>query len=58
MEEKKVQSDELAEVKLSIVQEQERLAELGRSRQKSQARNVRDRLFKLLYRKDQLEDPE
>ncbi len=58
MEAKEVQKDELAEVKLSIVQEQKRIAELGRSRQKSQARSARDRLFKLLYRKDQLEDHE
>ena len=56
MEKKEVQKEELAEVKPSIVQEQEQLAALGRSRQKAQARNARDRLFRLLYRKDQLED--
>lgn len=56
MEAKEVQKDELAEVKLSIVQEQAQLAELGRSGQKALARHARDRLFRLLYRKDQLED--
>jgi hypothetical protein len=58
MQPKEVQKAELAEVKLSIVQDQEELAELGRSGEKTKARPVRDRLFKLLYRKDQLEDHE
>jgi hypothetical protein len=58
MEAKEVRLDELAEVKLWIVQEQEQLAELGRSGEKTKARTVRNRLFKLLYRKDQLEDHE
>jgi hypothetical protein len=56
MEAKELRQDELTEVKLSIVQEQEQLAELGRSGEKTKARTVRDRLFRLLYRKDQLED--
>jgi hypothetical protein len=47
--------DELAELKLSIVQVQERLAELGRCRRRVHARGARDRLFRLLHRKDLLE---
>jgi hypothetical protein len=58
MEAKEVRKDELAEVKLSIVQEHEHLAELGRSGQKVLARKARDRLFRLFYRKDHLEDRE
>jgi hypothetical protein len=52
MEIRKVERNAIAELKLVIVNQQERVAELARAGEKAQARVTRDRLIGLLNRLD------
>ena len=55
MESRSVAENKIAELKVLVLQEQERVAGLHRRGQHSQARTARHRLFGLLYRLDVLE---
>jgi hypothetical protein len=55
METRNVIKDELTELKVFILRQQERAAELERAGKKQQARAERNRLYPLLHRLDVLE---
>ena len=47
--------DGIAELKLFIIREQERVADLQRRGQRAQSRSARDRLLELMHRLDVLQ---
>jgi hypothetical protein len=55
VETRDVETNEISELKLIIIHEQERIAELERNGGRAQARTARDRLYTMLNRLDVLQ---